>query len=240
MKLIYILLFLLGTYSRVFAQDTFFDYPIKPGSDQWKSLKTHAEKVRVCQLPQNYINLVSTQALAETCLRYPLFLDVFAFNNVRQGWAAIKPRFNGFQELSRRVDASDALYNYYLILQPNQAVNFASDIEKGKYTFKLMYLEVLLADDDILANTSTDKCKRIIRELLKKLDEKSTLPSYYGGKSNINSLWVIGKIINIRGRGFVEKREYKRKFAAFLEDPSYIEYAMAEDIVTQAQQFSQP
>ena len=37
-----------------------YEYPIKPGTDQWKALKNQKEKVAACQLPDSILESVST------------------------------------------------------------------------------------------------------------------------------------------------------------------------------------
>jgi hypothetical protein len=31
-----------------------YNFPIKPGTEEWKALKTHKEMLEVCQIPENY------------------------------------------------------------------------------------------------------------------------------------------------------------------------------------------
>ena len=45
-----------------------WDYPVKPGTEEWKSLKSHCEKISVCQIPNEILKNCSTEDLLEICL----------------------------------------------------------------------------------------------------------------------------------------------------------------------------
>lgn len=50
-----------------------YNYPIKPGTSEWKTLTSHDQMQRVCQIPDATLKSMSTTDLIETCLNYPLF-----------------------------------------------------------------------------------------------------------------------------------------------------------------------
>ncbi len=52
-----------------------YKYPITPGSDEWKQLKNHDEMIDNCQIPETKLKMLTTNALVETVLEYPLRLD---------------------------------------------------------------------------------------------------------------------------------------------------------------------
>ena len=52
-----------------------WDYPVKPGMEEWRQLQSHTEMVSVCQIPEEILSSLSTEDLAELCLRYPMYTD---------------------------------------------------------------------------------------------------------------------------------------------------------------------
>ena len=76
-----------------------YKFPLKPGDEGWKSLKTHVEKVNVIQIPDSILVSLTTGDLIQTCMNYPLFIDMFAFNSSQYGFNKIMNDFNGFKEL---------------------------------------------------------------------------------------------------------------------------------------------
>jgi hypothetical protein len=50
-----------------------YDYPVKPGTAEWKALGSHVEMLKVCQIPDSNLTRMSTADLLETVLNYPRF-----------------------------------------------------------------------------------------------------------------------------------------------------------------------
>lgn len=118
---------LLFTYSNVFAsagdknnagsdgQYTItesYSYPVALGTDKWRALKTHVEKMAVCKIPEGILQKMTAKALVETVLKYPLLVDMFAWDTPESGYQAVYEQFNGLQELACRPDALDELNNW--------------------------------------------------------------------------------------------------------------------------------
>ena len=55
-----------------------YQYPIVPGTAEWASFKTRMEKVAACQIPESILKNMTTEALVETVMNYPLLVDIFA------------------------------------------------------------------------------------------------------------------------------------------------------------------
>lgn len=114
--------FLNSTISmNVFAVDTIveegqiteaYEYPIVPGMDEWKQLDTHVKKVNACQIPEDILDKLTTEALVETVMNYPLLIDMLAYNTQYTGYQAVYNEFNGLRELQTREDAAEYLENY--------------------------------------------------------------------------------------------------------------------------------
>lgn len=81
-----------------------YEYPIEPGTDEWKALKTHKEKLSVSQIPEDTLQNMTTAALLDTVLNYPLLVDVMAYNSTEMGIEIVCEQFNGLQELLNRDD----------------------------------------------------------------------------------------------------------------------------------------
>jgi hypothetical protein len=139
-----------------------WDYPVKPGSEEWRKFTSNEEMVKVCQIPKNVLSSLSTEDLAELCLKYPLLYDVFAFENLNHGLDKLFDDFNGIRELYKRTDVSSCLTERYV--RKVQDFSFldrkVSDLEKGYFIMSVSSLEVLLARiewDDNAGKKSTRK-----------------------------------------------------------------------------------
>ena len=89
--------------------NTPYQYPLTAGTDAWGALMNHAEKVDLCQIPEDILSLMTTEALAETVLSYPLLLDMYVWDSTTTGYKVIAATFNGLAELERRPDGLSTL-----------------------------------------------------------------------------------------------------------------------------------
>lgn len=97
----------------IFIFGQVWDYPIKPGMEEWKNFKSHQEMANACQIPDDLLSKIPTEELAEICLNYPLFFTMKAFNNLQEGFDQVSTEFNGFQELFKRADSGTILLEIY-------------------------------------------------------------------------------------------------------------------------------
>jgi hypothetical protein len=165
-------LFSLCSFSNLLLGQSTYEYPIKPGTEEWKQLKNHKEKVEVCQIPENIIHSLTTEELLDVCLYYPLIGDIMAFNNIQDGFDAFKSNFNGANELLHRNEFPSILLERYSKIEPANYENEWSNIKKGEYAYKIMVLEFFIAQDEVLCKLDIDKKKDIVRLLLSKKEEK--------------------------------------------------------------------
>ena len=155
-----------------------WDYPVKPGMEEWKQFQSNEEMVRACQIPENLFPCLSTEELTDLCLQYPLILDFYAFGDINNGVDKLFSDFNGIRELYKKKEVLNSLLNRY----DEKLQNFslydggASDLEKGLFTISISTLEVLLKyvetdDNEIL--------KEILKALVDGWERKWTLGYYH-------------------------------------------------------------
>lgn len=163
-----------------------YDFPIKPGSSKWESLSTGQEMVNVCQIPDSILYRLSTQALAQTCLNYPLFFQYTALNDERKAIDEIIREFNGLTELTIREDGLKELINLYKEIPVEKIAYLQTKREDVPY--KTIYLELLLSNDKFI-----EKAKKTDLN-----DIKSIFLIKYNAKlknQNIHSLYSIRKTL---------------------------------------------
>jgi hypothetical protein len=108
-----------------------YDFPVKPGMAEWKNFKTHSEQVASLQIPENILRKMETCALVKTCLKYPLFIKITAYNNWQEGIEIIINEFNGLRELLKRNDAGTILLTHLRELNPLDFTGQYPSFEKG-------------------------------------------------------------------------------------------------------------
>lgn len=60
-------------------------------------MDSHDGKVELCQMPESLLQNLSTDELLEVVLDYPFYMDVYAYDNLKQGYESVKSKFNGLK-----------------------------------------------------------------------------------------------------------------------------------------------
>ena len=150
-----------------------WDYPVKPGTVEWKELKSHKEMVDVCQIPTNTLSTIPTGELAQLCMNYPLFFTMTAFNNLQEGFNQVSTEFNGFQELFIRADAGVVLLEIYKKYKPKNVQVIEDLISRGKHKYCLFFIEFTLSQQIVFEKLSNIEKRALLSETILKTEEKS-------------------------------------------------------------------
>lgn len=97
---------------------TSYNFPVKPGSDEWKKKVLSVPPWDLCQIPSEVLTNLTTPALVTTCLTYPMRGDIAFFDNPTNGLTSVAEKFNGLKELYTREDAVQPLLDAYLDFKP--------------------------------------------------------------------------------------------------------------------------
>lgn len=147
-----------------------WDYPVKPGSDKWKTFQSNDEMLGACQIPLNILSSLKTEELLLICLKYPLLLDIMAFNFFSDGYAGYEKNFNGIREFYRRSDAGVVIYSYYKQINLEDAKVYSS-IFLG---FNISVVEYILSAPSVISKYSAQQRKEVATELNSKLNLKKS------------------------------------------------------------------
>lgn len=89
-----------------------YAYPTVPGSEEWKSFGSHTQMIEACQVPEDILENMTTAALLETVLNYPLLIDVFNFEDESLGYDTLRENCNVLQAFLEREDAKTVFESY--------------------------------------------------------------------------------------------------------------------------------
>jgi hypothetical protein len=139
-----------------------WDYPVKPGTDEWRAFKTSQEMVDVCQIPDEVLTSLSTEDLTDICLNYPLWMDVFRFNYKDDGLNKFFSDFNGIRELYERKEAAGELLKRY-----DKQLCWL-DWNKGEFstTYSVAFLERLFTRLHLQSEEDKEILKKILQSLV--------------------------------------------------------------------------
>ena len=149
-----------------------YEFPVYTGTESLGWLGTLA----FLQVPEETLKAMSTDGLIETCLTYPIYSIGMITSNqsMHAGFQNTVENFNGFAELFQREDAGRKLLALYQGIDQSKAVR-SSELPY----FRTMYMEYLLAQDEILTKLSIEErsalqtaCIRKVSERMQKYDDQ--------------------------------------------------------------------
>lgn len=216
-KAVSILLFLLSLSLFSQSPEAPFEFPFKPGILEGPKFQSHTDMIKACQIPENILKSMSTKALVRTCLQYPLFGDVFAYDNFQFGFERMSSNFNGFKELFQRSDIAESVLQEYIDLNDLVSLEAKNITEKWRF----MFLEILLSQPSIIKNLSLQKKKTLFYEAIKKFSAKMKQPEKYGCFSLTPSCLVMARLLNGQvksGKGELDFKISKFTEKAFIAD----------------------
>ena len=113
-----------------------YEYPIKPGTEEWKLITNRIERAEKCQIPEDILSRMTTEALAKTVLEYPFMVDMYAWNTTSVGYQVIKSEFNGLQELEMRPDGLETL----------QSMSQMRSSDSDGSSLRSRYLDIIISE----------------------------------------------------------------------------------------------
>ena len=127
----------------------YYDYPITPEKtpevwDEAGSVENggHQGLIDVCQIPEDVLEILTTEQLLKSCIHYPLSIDIKYFDTPMDGLEFETIFFNGIQELLKRKDFSETLTSYYTELTPEEVEEDGVLGSEGNFN-KTLYTEAL-------------------------------------------------------------------------------------------------
>ncbi len=115
-----------------------YKYPVNIGSEKWNSFTNVLDRREACYVPEELLASMSTPALVETVVTWPLFIDVTCFDTIEMGIDWVSEYFGGIEELKKRGDAYQCLVDFINIHCPDYlSCDSEEDFDKCKNDFEL-------------------------------------------------------------------------------------------------------
>lgn len=201
-----------------------WDFPVKPGSEEWKTFQSGAEMVKACQIPEHILAKLQTAELIKICLNYPLWMDIFVFNLLSDGFRSYETNFNGFGELLSRKDAGAETLAYYRKINPESEVCFSSIY----FIYRMSVVELFLSHQQIATKFSSVERKEVVTELLAKLYSKKQVSAAHPEFRQQTSYLAMINLIQYDSRSILapEAKKLSVYFSgSFLPDKEFITQA---------------
>ena len=98
--------------TEVYTVDEPYVYPVVPRTEEWNRMSSLREKIEACYVDENLMRSMTTPALLETVLNYPLLANIYAFDTLEMGMASVSSYFKGIEILAQREDAGIYIEEY--------------------------------------------------------------------------------------------------------------------------------
>lgn len=183
-----------------YGQETKWDYPVKPGTEQWKSFQTTPEILTALQIPDEILKSLSTEELLTICLNYPLFTSYIFSNSPFEGMNGVVQSFNGFEAFSSRNNMGEVLLSFYERKQISEIGQIEKGIDKASFKFYHCGIELLLCNNKIISKLSKDQQTNILKLVMKKYVEKLSFMDSFGFWGKMTSAFVGNKYASLLGK----------------------------------------
>jgi len=192
--LIFIFMVLLSFSAIGQEKKAVWDYPVKPGSEEWK-MTSYAEKVEKSQPPKELLSSWDTETLFKYCLDYPFNKVTLLFNNPNDGFKRAFEQSSVWQEFIQRKDAFD-IYSKYIESLPYKLLFEMQNIEiRNNKLFTLFFLEKIVSETDFVANVDSENKRKLANIILQNHLNKKNYPEEFIGFGYNSSLSAIVKIL---------------------------------------------
>lgn len=136
--------------------------------------------------------------MAGTCLKFPFFLDIHAYDNQQKGFESISKNFNGLEELLSRNDAGVHLIRMYE--QMDLADPQLSEKDKLNFLLGVDHLELIIFQDRIIQKLTRNEVLLLRNISIRQFEAKQKQSSVFGTASlNITAL-ILAKLLKQGGK----------------------------------------
>ncbi|SDH17328.1 hypothetical protein SAMN04487996_13020 [Dyadobacter soli] len=178
------------------AQSTLrWNYPCKPGTECWNALTSVEERQEACQIKGIDLKTLSTEELLLITMEHPFFQSYVAHDSPIEGLGFALEGFNGFTEFKRRPDAMKALRDVYFREDFSKIVTLADSAEMGAYSLNWIGAELIMRDDALLNQMSSDEKAEFLKRLYSQLLIKQRYRDVFGGISDAVSAYIYYKVM---------------------------------------------
>ncbi|HYQ57112.1 MAG TPA: hypothetical protein VEP89_07170 [Draconibacterium sp.] len=215
-KIVIILLFALPVVSIAQKDELTWDYPVKPGSQEWLRVENYFQRLELLNIPDDILSKLSTKQLVKICFEYPQIELIFTKDNILNGISFVSVHFNGFIELSRRKDAGKELLRFYSNFDPN---DYITEDKQGKIEHKkdFIVMELMLSSPVILRNMNEVERTELLNVAYNMYEEKAKYWDKFYSEQISPNLLIMAQILEIDEPSAIIKSEMKDEMEILIQ-----------------------
>lgn len=237
-----IVLFLLVLPTLLFAQQELsWDFPVKPGKEEWKNLKTETDRLNAMQIPPDVLSKMETEELVITCMNYPAALFYGAYSNNYVGIRKTIEKFNGLQELLKRNDALKYLTKVYTNSDTKGLKQKDTQLNEQYWPLKFRYIELLLIQNEIFNSSTNEEVENLLAASVEKAGLKADTPLWFSKNDDLVSSFLVAKSMKkLNINEFTGNEEFmdfatKGKLKSYEQALAIIELGKKHAIISESQ-----
>lgn len=191
-----------------------YKYPITHG-EEWAKLygKDFDNRVAACEVPEEILKEMTTEALLETCLNYPLNYETTLSSNKDSTFTFLTGRSNAYKELFDRKDLVKVILKKFEDSDPNRINHFDDYYEESLFWQKQGMFGLLIANDKVLKRFSTKEKKELVKHSLNKIEKMEMNKKEYSIATIALSNLHLTKIVEIDSS--ISGKQNALKFEAY-------------------------
>lgn len=183
-----------------------WNYPCKPGTECWNALTSVEERQNACQITGIDLKTLRTEELLRITMEHPFFRSYVAHDSPLEGLEFALEGFNGFEEFKRRPDAMKTACDVYFRENFSRIEALADSAEMGAYSLKWIGLEIIMSNEQLLGQISSQEKTDFLKRLHAQLLIKQRYRDVFGGISDAVSAYIFYKVIHSLGIGVLENQ----------------------------------
>jgi len=193
-----------------FAQEKVtWDYPVKPGSEEWKQFKSIDDMYQACQIPDDVLKQLNTEDLVDICLNFPAPPQFLFFNTPQEAFMSFYSNFNGIHDLLNREDAGHYLIKKYSEMLLSDFNLLWPLYKQGQFISHYKFVEAILAQTQVIKSLNSEERKALLKEVIRKMDEKLTKSDLFSGNNIEINLWVMAKLLSYEDKLSIQNRSHE-------------------------------
>ncbi|MDO6439436.1 hypothetical protein Q4534_18570 [Cyclobacterium sp. 1_MG-2023] len=220
------------SFTPLFSQETSWDYPIRPGSREWATLPTTADRVKAIQVPEDVLPKLSDQQLLDLILNYPFFNSYILSDNPFDGYQRTMVTLNAYGELKSRPESLNIIFDHYNRMDFSQINKLGESAEIGRFALRVSAIELMLTDFSLDKTLSLEESEKILEGVSRKYTEKSVNEEELLGLGKLTTAFLAANVFN--GQPTLKNKIYKKnELENFVANIRVISNDFVDNIINQ-------
>lgn len=172
-----------------------WDYPLKPGMEEWNKLKTEKERIAAVQVPEEVLAKASAEDLVLLAVSFPRFGYYTAFNTPQTGFDVMRSRYNVFRALCSRQQQEIGKNLIALYKDAGMSGFEKTPVSNDFWTIKFDFIELMLAQKEIISTMTPSDKYDLLLETKNKISQKGCSEAFNSFQDLCSTTFIIGRVL---------------------------------------------